>query len=327
MASQAQDKKIRKADTKFTNYSYASAISSYEDLVADGYTEEEVFKNLGNANYLNANYQEASDWYGQLFQLGITDIDPEYMYRYAQTLKSLEKYDASDVWMNKFKTARSNDQRALAFGNNQDYLEQIEERSGRYELKNLGLNSKVSDFAPSFYGKDLVFSTARDSGLISKNIHRWNNGAFLNLYKASGDDQGNFTELDKLDRKLNKKTHESSTAFTKDGQTMYFTRNNSNNGKFSRDEEGISRLKIFRADLIDEEWGNIVELPFNGDSYSVAHPTLNNDETKLYFASDMPGTARESDIFSVESTRTALSVHHRTWAHRSIRRRERPFRS
>ena len=300
MASQAQEKKIRKADTKFTNYSYASAIQSYEDLVEDGYTEEEIFKNLGNANYLNANYQEASNWYGQLFQLGITDIDPEYMYRYAQTLKSLEKYDASDVWMNKFKTARSNDQRALAFGNNEDYLEQIEERSGRYELKNLGLNSKVSDFAPSFYGKDLVFSTARDSGLVSKNIHRWNNGAFLNLYKATGDDQGNFTELDKLDRKLNKKTHESSTAFTKDGRTMYFTRNNSNNGKFSRDEEGISRLKIYRADLIDEEWGNIVELPFNGDSYSVAHPTLNNDETKLYFASDMPGTAGESDIFSVE---------------------------
>ncbi|MBU3024299.1 OmpA family protein [Zobellia galactanivorans] len=300
MASQAQEKKIRKADTKFTNYSYASAIQSYEDLVEDGYTEEEIFKNLGNANYLNANYQEASNWYGQLFQLGITDIDPEYMYRYAQTLKSLEKYDASDVWMNKFKTARSNDQRALAFGNNEDYLEQIEERSGRYELKNLGLNSKVSDFAPSFYGKDLVFSTARDSGLVSKNIHRWNNGAFLNLYKATGDDQGNFTALDKLDRKLNKKTHESSTAFTKDGQTMYFTRNNSDNGKFSRDEEGISRLKIYRADLIDEEWGNIVELPFNGDSYSVAHPTLNNDETKLYFASDMPGTAGESDIFSVE---------------------------
>jgi len=300
MVSQAQEKKIKKADTKFTNYSYASAIQSYEDLVEDGYTEEEIFKNLGNANYLNANYGEASNWYGQLFQLGITDIDPEYMYRYAQTLKSLEKYDASDVWMNKFKSAMSNDQRALAFGNNEDYLEKIEERSGRYELKNLGLNSKVSDFAPSFYGKDLVFSTARDSGLISKNIHRWNNGAFLNLYKATGDDQGNFTALDKLDRKLNKKTHESSTAFTKDGQTMYFTRNNSVNGKFSRDEEGISRLKIFRADLIEEEWGNIVELPFNGDSYSVAHPTLNNDETKLYFASDMPGTAGESDIFSVE---------------------------
>ncbi|SHK86064.1 WD40-like Beta Propeller Repeat, partial [Maribacter aquivivus] len=300
MMVSAQDKKVRKADTKFTNYAYASAIQSYEQLVKDGYTEEEVYKNLGNANYLNANYEEASSWYGKLFSLKGADIDPEYMYRYAQTLKSLENYTESDTWMNKFKSTKTMDQRAIAFGENQDYLEQIEERSGRYELKNIGLNSKVSDFAPSFYEDGLVFSTARDSGLLSKNIHKWNNGSFLNLYKAAQDNQGNFTNVDKLSKKLNKKTHESSTAFTKDGNTMYFTRNNSDDGKFERDEDGVSRLKIYKATKENGEWNNIEELPFNGDSYSVAHPTLNNDETKLYFASDMPGTKGESDIYVVD---------------------------
>ncbi|WP_396635001.1 OmpA family protein [Maribacter sp. R86514] len=300
MMASAQDKKVEKADTKFTDYAYASAIRSYEQLVKDGNTEEDIYKNLGNANYLNANYEEASSWYGKLFALEGADIDPEYMYRYAQTLKSLENYTESDTWMNKFKTAKAMDQRAIAFNDNQDYLEQIAERSGRYELKNIGLNSKVSDFAPSFYEDGLVFSTARDSGLLSKNIHKWNNGSFLNLYKAAQDDQGNFTNVDKLSKRLNKKTHESSTAFTKDGQTMYFTRNNSDEGKFERDEEGVSRLKIYRAKLIEGEWNDIEELPFNGDSYSVAHPTLNNDETKLYFASDMPGTKGESDIYVVD---------------------------
>eukprot|EP01093_Parvamoeba_rugata_P018463 TRINITY_DN7898_c0_g3_i2.p1 TRINITY_DN7898_c0_g3~~TRINITY_DN7898_c0_g3_i2.p1 ORF type:complete len:553 (+),score=55.97 TRINITY_DN7898_c0_g3_i2:218-1876(+) len=222
------------------------------------------------------------------------------MYRYAQTLKSLENYKESDMWMNKFKSAKENDQRALVFDENRDYLEQIEERSGRYELKNIGLNSKVSDFAPSFYEDGLVFSTARDSGLLSKNVHKWNNGSFLNLYKAAQDNQGNFTNVDKLSKKLNKKTHESSTAFTKDGNTMYFTRNNSDDGKFERDEDGVSRLKIYKATKENGEWNNIEELPFNGDSYSVAHPTLNNDESKLYFASDMPGTKGESDIYVVD---------------------------
>ncbi|SFR68741.1 OmpA family protein [Maribacter stanieri] len=300
MMASAQDKKVQKADTKFTNYAYASAIQSYEQLVKDGYTEEEVYKNLGNANYLNANYEEASSWYGKLFSLKGADIDLEYMYRYAQTLKSLENYKESDTWMNKFKSARENDQRALVFDENRDYLEQIEERSGRYELKNIALNSKVSDFAPSFYEDGLVFSTARDSGLLSKNVHKWNNGSFLNLYKAAQDNQGNFTNVDKLSKKLNKKTHESSTAFIKDGNTMYFTRNNSDDGKFERDEDGVSRLKIYKATKENGEWNNIEELPFNGDSYSVAHPTLNNDESKLYFASDMPGTKGESDIYVVD---------------------------
>ncbi|MDO6807406.1 OmpA family protein [Zobellia galactanivorans] len=298
--AQGQERKLEKAENRFSDFAYAPAIRSYEDLVADGYSEERIFKNLGNANYYNARYAEASKWYGKLFELDTADIDPEYIYRYAQTLKSLEDYEASDRWMNRFREARANDRRAERFGENTDYLERIEANSGRYEIQNLGLNSKVSDFAPSFYGEDLIFSTARDSGLLSKKIHKWNNGSFLNLYKASQDGQGNFIGVDRLSNRLNKKTHESSTAFTKDGKTMYFTRNNSNNGKFSRDEEGISRLKIYRARLVDGEWKNIEELPFNDDGYSVAHPALNKEENKLYFASDMPGTVGESDIFVVD---------------------------
>lgn len=296
----AQEKKIKKADDNFNNYAYAPAIESYQNLLDKGYTNEEIYKNLGNANYFNANYDEAANWYEKLFQLEGTTIDAEFMYRYAQTLKSLEKYGESDIWMQKFKAAKANDQRAIKFSNNLDYLENIEANSNRYDIKNLAINSKESDFAPAFNNEMLVFSTARDSGLTSRKIHEWNNKAFLNLYKAAPNASGDFVSASKLSKALNKKTHESSTAFTNDGTTVYFTRNNSNNGKFSRDENGVSRLKIYKATLADDEWTNIVELPFNGDNYSVAHPTLNKDETKLYFASDMPGTLGESDIFSVD---------------------------
>lgn len=296
----AQDKKVNKADKNFNDYAYTSAINSYEKLVDKGYSQEQIFKNLGNANYLNANYQEATKWYEQLFQLENTSIDPEFMYRYAQTLKSLEKYKESDAWMQKFKAAKSQDQRAIKFSNNLDYLDNIEANSNRYDIKNLAINSNESDFAPSLANEMLVFSTARDSGITSRRINEWNNKAFLNLYKASANEQGDFVTTSKLSKALNKKTHESSTAFTKDGTTVYFTRNNSENGKFARDENGVSRLKVYKANLSNDEWVNIIELPFNGDNYSVAHPTLNKDETKLYFASDMPGTLGESDIFVVD---------------------------
>ncbi len=296
----AQEKKEIKANQNYNDYAYAPAINSYEKLVKDGYSKEDIFKNLGNANYLNANYEEATKWYEQLFQLENTSIDSEFMYRYAQSLKSLEKYEESDRWMQKFKASKSGDQRAIKFGNNLDYLDNIESNSNRYDVKNLAINSKESDFAPSITDKMLVFSTARDSGITSRKVHEWNNKAFLNLYKATPNEQGEYINASKLSKKLNKKTHESSTAFTKDGSTVYFTRNNSENGKFSRDEEGVSRLKIYKATLEEGEWTNIQELPFNGDNYSVAHPTLNKEETKLYFASDMPGTLGESDIFVVD---------------------------
>ncbi len=296
----AQEKNAKKAETNFNNYAYAEAISSYEHLVKKGYSDEQIFKNLGNAHYLNANYQEAATWYEKLLKMERASIDAEYMYRYAQSLKSLQKYKESDIWMQKVHAAQSEDNRAQKFIENEDYLNQIKANSGRYSTKNMAINSEASDFAPSFYEESLVFSTARDSGLITKRIHKWNNKAFLNLYSSTPNENGEYVNAEKLSKLVNKKTHESSTAFTKDGSTVYFTRNNSKNGNFSRDEKGVSRLKIFKATKVDGKWTNITELPFNGDNYSVAHPTLSPDESKLYFASDMEGTHGASDIFVVD---------------------------
>lgn len=297
----AQDKKAEKAKKEIFNYAYSNAITAYEELVKKGYSNEEIYKNLGDANYLNANYDEASNWYGKLFMEENAEIDAEYMYRYAQSLKSTGEYIASDTWMNKFNAVTGNgDVRSQKFVSGKDYLAEIEKASGRYDIKNLSINSNESDFAPSMLGENLIFSTARDSGIATKNIHEWTDKAFLNLYKATPTTDGDFGNATKLSRTMNKKTHESSTAFTKDGNTVYFTRNNSVNGNFARDAEGVSRLKIYRASLQNGEWTNITELPFNGDAHSAAHPALSADESKLYFASDMEGTAGESDIFVVD---------------------------
>lgn len=296
----AQDKKTKKAEDDFSNYAYASAIDAYEELVDKGYSNEEIYKNLGDANYLNAKYDEASDWYSKLFMVEGASIDADYMYRYAQSLKSMGEYMASDTWMQKFEAAKGSDVRSKKFNENRDYLKEIEKLSGRYDIENLGINSTESDFAPSFQGENLIFSSARDSGIAAKNIHEWTNTAFLNLYKAAPSENGDFSNVMKLSKTMNKKTHESSTAFTKDGSTVYFTRNNSENGKFARDAEGVSRLKIYRASLKNGEWADIIELPFNGDAHSTAHPALNADESKLYFASDMEGSQGESDIFVVD---------------------------
>lgn len=292
-----QDKETKKADDDFNNYAYIEAIDIYEKLVKKGYTTEEVFKNLGNANYQNANYEAASDWYGKLFGLEETEIETEYIYKYAQTLKSLGKYIESDQWMHKFENASPKDNRAVKFSRNKDYIDEIKKNSGRYDIKNLPINSSTSDFAPSFQGERLVFSSARDTGRVTRNIHKWNNSPFTNLYRSIPNELGEFMDAEKLSKSLNKKTHESSTTFTKDGNTIYFTRNNSKNGKFARDEKGLSRLKIYRASLKDGEWTDVIELPFNNDNYSVAHPTLSFDEKKLYFTSDMPGSLGQSDIF------------------------------
>ncbi|WP_282133187.1 OmpA family protein [Cellulophaga baltica] len=296
----AQQSKLKKAEENFNNHSYALAITTYEALVAKGYESDVIYKNLGDANFNNGDYSKAAEWYGKLFALKTDAIGSEYYFRYAQSLKSTEDYKKSDVYMKKFQKIKGTDSRAQKFEANTEYLELIKAKTKRFTLKKVSVNSKNSEFAPSLYQGNLVFASARDTGLLVNNIHKWTNKAYLNLYQAdSTSEDGVFRAPEVFSKQLNSKTHESSTAFTKDGTTVYFTRNNSKDGNFVEDEAGLSRLKIYRASLENGVWGNVIELPFNTNEYSTAHPSLSADEKTLYFASDMPPSLGASDIFKV----------------------------
>lgn len=292
---------VKRADLKYNDLAYIEAIDSYERLLKMGYTNKEIYLKLGNANYYNAHYKEAKDWYEKLLTVQGMDTVNEYVYRYAQTLKSTGNYEEADQWMDKLARQYSNDLRFKKFKERNDYLSRIRRSSGMYGITSLPINSSKSEFAPSLYGNRLIFSSAKDKHQLTKISHNWNNQPFLDLYEAQFLNDSVMTgEVKKFGKNLNKKTHESSTAFTKDGKTIYFTRNNSKNGKFQRDKSGLSRLKIFKATLVDGKWDNVQELPFNGDSYSVANPALSPDEKLLFFSSDMPGSYGGSDIYKVD---------------------------
>ncbi|PTX59051.1 WD40 repeat protein [Kordia periserrulae] len=300
LVGNAQERKLDKADKKYDSYAFVNAIEIYEEVAEEGYKSKELFEKLGNAYYFKADLINASKWYGELFNLG-EDVAPEYYFRYAQALKAEKRYAESDEKMQEFNRLTGNDIRGTKFINTRNYLDQIAEQSGRFRIENLGVNSPYSDFAPSFYlENNLVFSSARDTGIAQRYKHKWNARPFLDLYGAEVAENGSLANVDKFSGKLNTKYHESTTAFTKDGKTMYFTRNNYYKGKYKKDKKGINKLKIFRATRGENGWENVEELPFNSDLYSVAHPALSVDEKQLYFASDMPGTVGQSDLYVVD---------------------------
>jgi hypothetical protein len=145
----------------------------------------------------------------------------------------------------------------------------------------------------------LVFASARDTGGVAKKVFKWNNESFTNLYFTTIKPDGEMGKVARFDKKINSKFHESTPVFTQDGKTMYFTRNNYLEGKKQKSSKRIVLLKLYKATLEAGKWENVIELPFNSNEYSVAHPALSLDEKTLYFASDMPGTLGQSDLFSV----------------------------
>ncbi len=284
-----------KISTAVKNYEKLSYAESKEQLLYLINNNEdvsfEVIEKLANAYYFNSEMANASKWYKKLIETN-PDVDSENYFRYAQALKAQGNYEEANKVFQNFAIMSPDDSRAKEFLMEENYLSAIDKLSGDFKLKNLDVNTVFSDFGTSTYKDHLIFASSRDD---DGNIYNWNEQPFLDLFTLNSD--GSVT---KIKGDINTKYHESSTSFTKDGNTVYFTRNNFFKGKFKKNSDNTNTLKIYKAKLVDGNWTEIESLPFNNDNYSVAHPALSVDGKKLYFASDMPGTLGSSDIFVVD---------------------------
>ena len=294
----AQKAKIAAADKKYNSYAYIDAIQTYERLAEKGYQSVEMFEKLGNAYYFNSDFEKAVQSYEKLYQLQ-SELAPEYFYRYAQSLKATGKEKEAATLLAKFENKSSDDSRSKRLKNNTDYLEDIKANVGIYTIENAGINSKYSDYGSAIVDNKLIFTSARDTGGVGQRKHAWTGEHFTNLYAAGVNGELIPSNPVRYDANVNSKFHEATPVFTKDGNTMYFTRNNYLDGKKGKDANKVTLLKIYKATLVNNRWTNVTELPFNSNNFSTAHPALSPDEQTLYFVSDRPGTIGQSDLYKV----------------------------
>lgn len=298
-AVSAQEKKVAKADAKFEEFAFVDAREIYKKVAENGYESDEVLQKVGDTYFFNAEYADAAKWYGKLFSAN-PNQPQEYMFRYAISLRSIEDYTMADDMMAKFASASGNDDRGMLYMNEKNYLEEIDKQSGRFRIQLAGVNSSSSDFGTAFYGEeDVVFASNRGSAA-STTLHEWNEKPFYDLYVGYGTENGDLQGTNRLPKVINSKFHESTAAYSADGNTVYFTRNNyERGGKFITAMDGTNMLKVYKSTKEEGRWSKPMELPFNKNNYSVAHPALNAQGDKLYFASNMPGGSGSSDLYMV----------------------------
>lgn len=293
------------ADKFFENYSYIKATELYQEAVKKGDSSAHVLTRLGDCYYNNSNTKDAALWYGKALKK-YDDVNPEYIYKYIQTQRSLDNYAEANLWLEKFMEIQSNDSRGQEYSSkNIEIIKELEENNGDVivELQNLEINSEFSDFGAFVHENQLYFASARN--IDKKKKYGWNEEPFLELYQVSVDDTEEGEEFGtpdfiKADR-INSKYHEASVAITNDGKTVYFTRDNvDGKNRLGYDKKGTSHLKLYKASLEGDTWEDIVELPFNDDYFSTGHPTLSPDNKKLYFVSDREGGIGQTDIYEVD---------------------------
>ncbi|MDW5289385.1 OmpA family protein [Formosa sp. PL04] len=294
------------ADKFFKNYAYVKASDLYQEAVKKGDSSAHVLTRLGDCYYNNSNSEQAAIWYSEAINK-YDDVDPIYYFKYAQSLRSLGKYEEAVTYLEKFNDVQKDEDRIKGTDfTNVALYERLKSTEGVYvEVINLPINTKNADFGGFEYDGTFYFSSTSKKN--RDELYVWNDEPFLDIYQSNitegtdGEDALNYSYPNYIKSEdINTKYHEASVALTKDGQTIYFTRDNtSKNKKLKADREGTAHLKIYKATLIDSTWQDVKELSINDKIFSTGHPALSPDGKTLYFTSDREGGFGQTDIWKV----------------------------
>ncbi len=292
------ESKLRKAELLYDHFAYTEAIGLYEVLYAANFDKALATKRLAECY----RHTEATDK-AEIMYAAIVASDTakaEDIYNYAQMLRSNGKYEQSVQWMEKFHYMSGIDSRGIMYSQSKDFIKTISTAPENCKLKLAAeLNSVYSDFGAFSQNNKIVFVSARDVEMTIQNKYAWDEKPFLNIYSTTKTDSG-LTPIVAYGKKINSKFHDGPACFAKDGVTMYFTRNNFLNGRKTNSSKGINNLKILKCTILGAKITELVDLPFNSSEYSVGHPSIDEINHRLFFASDMPGGRGGTDIYYVE---------------------------
>ncbi len=174
---------------------------------------------------------------------------------------------------------------------------------GKHSIRNLNVNTKQADFGVAFLDDNrIIFASPNEKVRIIRQVWNENDQPFLDLFVGDIDSIGQIVNKRSLEGDVNRKAHEAMVTFTKDYKTVYFSANNYNSkDKSIRSKEGFDNIQLYKASINGiGEWTNVQKLPFNSDEFQSGLPTLNKEETKLYFISDRPESIGKTDIYVVD---------------------------
>lgn len=231
-------------------------MENFKQLQSMGYSEKEVYQDLGNAHFLSENYEHALFWYDRLIDLNADGLlEPSYQKRYDHAVSKLGKAKSSDEELDENWTELV---RA-------DYqMTQASPKKGSFSFRDR--------FKPLNLGLDKEELAVREK-IVDPGIHK----------KSTAD--------------RNKLDYKSPISLTKDGQTAYYSNTvfvKPTTGIFSKKE---AVHKVYRADKVQGKWKTVRELALCPKEFSAVHPSVSPDGKRLFFASNMPGTFGEFDIY------------------------------
>ncbi len=152
----------------------------------------------------------------------------------------------------------------------------------------------ITCFSNREYKEGIAFSQNKEI-FKGKNNYNWTKIAYSNLIEGDNSKNGNWLNQKIISKELDNRFYDGPASYSKDEKTVYFSRS-----IYSLNDSIYNNSRIFKASYIDGVWTNLEEFPFNSDIISNGHVCLSNDETRIYFTSNMPGGYGGFDLYFCE---------------------------
>lgn len=297
---------VEKGDNEFQKFAYFKAANYYQEAFKKDSSNTVIAGKLADSYRLLNDQESAENWYAKFLGSSMTPQPIDYFY-YARALESNKKYDDALEWYKKYQSVAPNDERAAkkidGLGKIDSYLTDTK----FYEVTPVKINSLAQDFSPTFYKEGIVFVSGRKSSIVVKKVFNWDNSSYLDLYYSKIDEDEHIQSPSRFNRRVNTKYHEGPLAFYDNESKVIFTRNNFFEGKEGRSTDDINKLKMYFADYEEGSWGNVKPFIYNDAEYSVGHPAVTPDGSRLIFVSDRPGSLGGTDLWYCYKTEKGWS--------------------
>lgn len=298
VATAQQDRFIKEAENQFKNEGYYEAI----DLYKKAYAKEKDVKEKGRILFQIAecyrkvlDMEQAVVWYNKAIKA--RHDEPSAYFHIAESHREKGNFAEAITYYNKYAEMAPNDKNVARTIANCEMAQEWLDNPLRYIVEpEVQINSPYFDFSPTWADKrnEMIYFTSSRPGGQGSRIDNRTGENYTDIYFSQRDKKGKWSEPYPLTGAVNTEHNEGSAVLNGKKNVMYYTRCRSDKNK----SHGCD---IFVSRKVGQNWGEgvLVDLKPKDDKevYTVGHPAIDDNETMMIFASDIPGGYGGRDLW------------------------------
>jgi len=290
---------IRVAEQKLAQQDYYNALDYFERAYEER-EEQSLLPKIADLQLKLRDYGAAQRTYANLLRRDKDNKYADLRFDYARALKMYERYQDAIEQFRAFieetdssvKRARAEQelqgaQMAMQAESVRRNEEEIVDRMGR------DISRPYSEYGPALTRSGNLYFTTIDAEEVVY-VSEDSDASYAKIYRAVREEDGDYDDPQVLDELINRPGyHTSNSSFSKDGNTMFFTRQRLDSSNV------VTESKIYYSVGGDGAWGAANEVAgVNGD-WLAKHPADGEllGRKVLFFVSDMEGGFGGLDIY------------------------------